>query len=388
MKILISTGEVSGDLQGAMLIESLYRQAELAGEVLEIYGLGGERMTQAGAKILADTTIISSIGLIESIPFILPTYRSQKLLKEYIKENPPDIVILIDYIGPNLAIGGYLRQQYPTVPIFYYIAPQSWIWDGRPQQTRKLISIADHLLAIFQQEAHFFQEKGLESTWVGHPLLDRMVKAPNREQARHNLGISSEEIIVSLFPASRKQELKYIVPTIAQACSLIQKESKHIRFLFLLSQPSFRQAIEEQVEKYSLKATLIDGEVLEAMAASDLAISKSGTVNLELALLNIPQVVVYRLSPITMWIARRILKFSLLYLAPSNIVLNRAISPELVQEAATPEAISQESLELLFNSQRRQDTLNGYQEIRSQLGEVGVCDRTAKEIFTLFKKTH
>jgi len=385
MRILISTGEVSGDLQGAMLIESLYRQASRTGLVLEIYGLGGARMRQAGATILADTTLISSIGLLEAIPFILPTYRSQKILKKYIEEYPPDLVILIDYVTPNLAIGDYIKQHYPDLPIFYYIAPQSWIWNPRPGETRKLVSISDHMLAIFQQEADFFRAQGLGVTWVGHPLLDRMSQAPSREEARAKLNIQQDEIIVSLFPASRQQELKYLVPTICQACALLAQKSEKIRFIVALSLPTYRQAIGEEIKKYGLKATILEKETLEIMAASDLAICKSGTVNLELALLNIPQVVVYRLSPLTMWIARHILKFSVAYLAPSNIVLNREISPELVQEAATPERIFQESLELLFNDQRRQETLANYHEMRTQLGELGVCDRTAKEIFARMK---
>ncbi len=161
MRIAISTGEVSGDLQGAMLIASLFKQADLLGVDLEIYGLGGDRMRQAGATILADTTVISSIGLFEAIPFILPTYWSQNLLKKYIKDYPPDLVILIDYVGPNLVIGSYLKRHYPHIPIFYYIAPQSWIWDPRPQDTRELVSFTDHLLAIFPKEATFFHQQGL-----------------------------------------------------------------------------------------------------------------------------------------------------------------------------------------------------------------------------------
>ena len=387
MKILISTGEVSGDLQGAMLIESLYKQANLEGIPLEIYGLGGQKMTQAGAKIIADTTTISAIGIVEAFPFLLAVRQSQIKLKEYIKGHPPDLVILIDYVSPNLTVGSHVRQLYPDVPIFYYIAPQSWIWNARPQDTKKLVSLTDHMLAIFQQEAKFFQAQGLSVTWVGHPLLDRMTKAPSREQARHNLGIAEDEIIVSLFPASRRQELKYLVPTVLQACALLKEKSSKIRFLIAISHPSYRQTIQEEVEKYNLlSATLIEKDILEVMAASDLAIGKSGTVNLELALLNIPQVVVYRLNPITMWIARRIFKFAVAYLAPSNIVLNREISPELIQEAATPESIFQASLELLFNKERRQETLNGYDQMRRELGEVGVCDRAAKEIFTRIKE--
>ncbi len=388
MRILISTGEVSGDLQGSMLIASLYKQASLLGLNLEIYGLGGQRMSQAGAKILADTTVISSIGLWEAIPFILPTFRSQNILKKYIKDYPPDLVILIDYVGPNLVIGSYINQHYPEIPIFYYIAPQSWIWDPRPQDTKRLVSLTDHMLAIFPKEAQFFQEQGLSVSWVGHPLLDRIQSAPSRESARESLEIKENEIVVSIFPASRKQELKYLLPVISQACTLLQKQSTNIRFFFALSLLRYREKIESEIAKYGLNAIAFQGDTLQLMAASDLAIAKSGTVNLELALLNIPQVVVYRLSPLTMLIARKILKFSVSYLAPSNIVLNREISPELIQENATAERIFQESLDLIFNPERRQSTFDGYQEMRKELGDIGVCERSAQEIFARLQKIY
>jgi len=382
MKILISTGEVSGDLQGALLISSLQKQAQLTGLALQIYGLGGKRMRETGATIIADTTIISSIGLFEALPFILPTLRSQQLLKQHIKENPPDLVILIDYVGPNLAIGSYMKKNYPSIPIFYYIAPQAWIWNPRPQDTKRLVSFTDYLLAIFPQEAKFFESEGLGVTWVGHPLIDRIQTAPTRKEARKNLNIQEDEIIVSIFPASRRQELSYLVPVICKACALMQEKSKKIRFIFALSLAPFREKIEQEIKTHRLNATVLETATLEIMAASDLAIAKSGTVNLELALLNIPQVVVYRLSPLTMWIARKILKFSVKYLAPSNIVLNKGISPELIQEVATPEQIFQESLELIFNPQRRQETLLDYQQMRAELGDPGVCDRAAQEIFS------
>ncbi|MDY7020798.1 MAG: lipid-A-disaccharide synthase, partial [Cyanobacteriota bacterium] len=124
MKIFISTGEVSGDLQGAMLIESLYRQAQNLNLNLEITALGGTRMKQAGAKLLRNTTSISSVGILESLPYVFPTLQIQAKVQNYLRENPPDLVVLIDYRGPNLSIGNYIRKTFANIPIIYYIAPQ------------------------------------------------------------------------------------------------------------------------------------------------------------------------------------------------------------------------------------------------------------------------
>jgi lipid-A-disaccharide synthase len=397
INIFISTGEVSGDLQGAMLVDALKRQARVKEIELEIAALGGDRMAAAGAKLLGNTTAIGSMGLLESLPFVLPTWKIQRRAKEYLRQNPPDLLVLIDYLGPNLAIGTYVRQYLPQVPILYYIAPQDWVWSPLLEKkntqrwlkftnqiltknTEQLIKISDRLLAIFPGEASFFQEKGVSVSWVGHPLLDRIKIAPNREEARQSLKIAPDALAIALLPASRKQELKYLLPVICKAAKQIQAKLPHVHFWIPISLEAYRSTIEAMVRDYGLQATLLEGKTLEAIAASDLAITKSGTVNLEIALLNVPQVVIYRLNPVTTWIARHLLRFAVPFMSPPNLVLMKPIVPELFQEEATPERIACESLELILNSERRQQTLNDYAQMRSRLGEVGVCDRAATEI--------
>lgn len=382
-RIFISTGEVSGDLQGALLINALQRQAEKLGQELEIVALGGSRMAQAGANLLGDTSKIGSVGILESLPYIWPTLQIQNRAKQYLRENPPDLVILIDYMGPNLAIGNFVRSHLTKVPIVYYIAPQVWVWSLSDRNTAQIIKISDLILAIFPEEARFFSEKGVKVSWVGHPLLDKMTNAPNRAAARSRLGIGSEETVITLIPASRQQELKYVLPVMLAAAKILQSKIPDVKFLIPLSLETFRQSIEQAIEKYNLKATLVDAQTIEAIAAADLAITKSGTVNLEIALLEVPQVVIYRVNPVTAWIARNFLKFSITFISAPNLVLMKAIVPELVQEQATPENIVKEALNLLHPAKRSQ-VLTGYQQMRQILGQEGkVCEKAAQEIFTL-----
>ncbi len=169
MKILISTGEVSGDLQGAMLIQALKRQVTVAGIELEIIALGGSQMEEAGATLLANTTSIGSVGILESLPFVLPTLKIKRKIKNYLYQHPPDLVVLIDYMGPNTNIGNYIRRHFRHIPIIYYIAPQEWVWSFGDRSTKKIINITDKLLAIFPDEARYFRQKGANVTWVGHP---------------------------------------------------------------------------------------------------------------------------------------------------------------------------------------------------------------------------
>lgn len=382
-RIFISTGEVSGDLQGALLIEALKRQAVCTGLELEIVALGGDRMTSAGATLLGNTISIGSVGSLEALPFVLPTLKIQRRAKQYLQQHPPDLVVLIDYAGPNLSIGSYIQRQMPQVPVVYYIAPQMWVWWPNQRDTARIVDITDKLLAIFPEEARYFQNKGAKVSWVGHPLVDRMQNAPSREEARAALGINPEQIAIALLPASRRQELKYLLPVIFQAAKAIQTKLPQVHFWIPLSLEIYRQPIEEAIARYNLQATLLSEKTQEAIAAADLAITKSGTVNLEIALLNVPQVVIYRVSPITAWIVRTFLKFSIPYMSPPNLVEMKPIVPELLQEQATPENIVQAALELLLNQSRRQQTLADYQEMRRSLGEVGVCDRAAQEILQL-----
>jgi lipid-A-disaccharide synthase len=389
IRIFISTGEVSGDLQGALLVEALDRHAEKIGVEVEIVGLGGDRMAKAGAKILANTTTIGSIGILESLPHILATIQLQRQARQNLKTQPPDVVVMVDYFGPNLGIGGFSRKQIPHVPRIYYIAPQEWVWSLNDRNTDRILRMSDRLLAIFQGEAAYYQARGGNVTWVGHPLIDLMQNAPTRAEARQRLGIAEEEAAIALIPASRWQEIKYVMPVIFAAAQQIQTQLPQIKFWIPLSLEDYRDALEQAIQHYGLRATLVsqaEQSSQTVIAAADLAIAKSGTVNLETALLNVPQVITYRLNPITAWIAQHLLKFDIAFASPPNLVLMEAIIPELLQSDATPERIGQESLDILLSPERRQKMLLGYQRMRQALGEEGVCDRVAQEIFGMVQR--
>ena len=383
MRIFISTGEVSGDLQGSLLITALKNQAASSGLELEIVALGGDKMAAAGATLIGNTTSIGSIGILEALPFILPTLKIQRQAIAFLKDNPPDLVVFIDYMGGNLPMGKYIRRNMPDVPTVYYIAPQVWVTSIGEKDTEQLIKISDKLLAIFPEEARYFQNKGADAAWVGHPLVDRMQSFPSRETARAKLGIADDVTCIALLPASRSQEIKHLVPVIFEAAREIQNKIPEVHFWIPLSLEIYRKEIEKQVDKYQLRATIVSSQQKEVLAAADLAITKSGTVNLELALLNVPQVVLYRLNPFTYWVAKNILKIKISYASPPNLLVMREIVPEFIQETATPENIVETAMEFLLNEQRQQQMQADYQEMLQFVGEIGVCDRAAEEILQL-----
>ena len=378
-RIFISTGEVSGDWHGAILIEALHERAALRGIELEIVGLGGDRMAAAGANLLGNTIGIGSIGALEALPYILPTLKVQEDARKWLKNSPPDVAVLIDYMMPNQGMG-YFAKRVLKIPVIYYIAPQEWVWSFNDKNTKAIAVFTDKLLAIFPQEAVYYEKQGTNVQWVGHPFVDLMAKVPDRTKARQQLGIGDDELVVTLLPASRTQELRSVMPIIFKAAKIIQTKLPHVKFWLPLSLERYRPEVEKLLAEYDIKATIISAQSQIAISAADLVLSKSGTVNLETALLNVPQVILYRVSAVTAWIARYIVKLKLPFISPVNLVNMEAVIPEFVQDDAVPEAIAECALDLLINPQARQTMLDGYARVRESLGEEGAINRVADSI--------
>ncbi|NCJ07248.1 lipid-A-disaccharide synthase [Synechococcales cyanobacterium C] len=375
LRLLISAGEVSGDLQGSLLIQALVRQAAHQHLDLEIWALGGERMAAAGARLIVDTRALGAIGWLESLRFGVPVLQQVGRIRRTLAAFPPDGVVLIDYVGVNLGLGRYLKRRF-QVPIVYYIAPQEWVWSRGMGTTRQIVSLADAILAIFPEEARYYAQQGARVTWVGHPLLDALEAVPPRAIARQQLGIAAEEVAIALLPASRHQELRHVLPPIWSAAQQIQRQVPKAHFWIPVAQPQYAALLSQAIAAYGLHATLTEDPSL-TLAAADLALSKSGTANLEAALLGVPQVVIYRFSPISAWLYRRILQMHVPFICPVNLVTFEAIVPELLQEQATPERIAHLALTLLQNPTARQTLLRGYARMRAALGEPGAIDRAA-----------
>jgi lipid-A-disaccharide synthase len=378
-RIFISTGEVSGDWHGAILIEALHERAALKGIELEIVGLGGDLMAAAGAKLLGNTVGIGSIGAVEALPYILPTIQVQREAKKWLKNSPPDVAVLIDYMMPNQGMG-YFAKRTLKIPVIYYIAPQEWVWSFDDKNTKAIAAFTDKLLAIFPQEAVYYEKQGTNVQWVGHPFVDLMAKVPDRAESRKQLGMQDDDLIVTLLPASRTQELRSVMPIILKAAKIIQAKLPHVKFWLPLSLDRYRPAVEKLLAEYEIEATIISAQSQLAISAADLVLSKSGTVNLETALLNVPQVILYRVNVITAWIARHVVRLKLPFISPVNLVNMEEVIPEFVQDDAVPEAIAETALDLLINPQARQNMLDGYASVRKSLGEKGAINRVADSI--------
>ncbi len=388
MKLLISTGEVSGDLQGSLLIKALKTNAEKRKIELEIIALGGERMREAGAKLISNTSSIGAIGFLEALPYVLPTLNSQSKIDNYLSSSPPDAVILIDYMGPNIRLGLKVKKKFPNIPIIYYIAPQEWAWRLGDSGTTDLISFTDKILAIFEEEAKFYSNKGGNVKFVGHPMLDFYRDIPNREDSMRKLGLTPDKKLLLIIPASRKQELKYILPTLLKAAKLLQEKDPSITVLIPSGLKEFDKLLNNSLKEYDLSGRIILSNEVDNIkpflfSAAHLALAKSGTINMELALNSVPQIVGYKVSRVTAFFAKYLLRFNIKYISPVNLLLNKMLIPEFVQEDFKSEKIFNAALRILEDNSSTEDIMLGYKRLKDKLGKPGVTDRASKYILDM-----
>ena len=388
MKLLISTGEVSGDLQGSLLINALKTNAEKRKIELEIIALGGERMQEAGAKLISNTSSIGAIGFLEALPYVLPTLNAQSKIDNYLSSSPPDAVVLIDYMGPNIRLGLKVKKKFPNIPIIYYIAPQEWAWRLGDSGTTDLISFTDKILAIFEEEAKFYLSKGGNVKFVGHPMLDFYRNIPTREESFRRIGLTSDQKLLLIIPASRKQELKYILPTLLKAAKLLQEKDPSITVLIPSGLNSFNELLNNSLKEYALSGRIILSNEVDDLkpflfSAAHLALAKSGTINMELALNSVPQIVGYKVSRVTAFFARYLLRFNVKYISPVNLLLNKMLIPEFIQEDFKADKIFNAALKILEDNSTKEDIKLGYERLKDKLGKPGVTDRASKDILDL-----
>ncbi len=391
MRLLISTGEVSGDLQGGLLVEALLKESQRRSVSLKVVALGGQRMEKAGAELITNTASIGAIGFWETLPYLIPTLKAQKKVDDLLVNCPPDAVVLIDYMGPNIRLGNKVRQLLPSIPIIYYIAPQEWAWRIGEGGSTDLISFTDKILAIFRKEADFYSSRGGNVTWVGHPMLDTLKKFPDRNEACKKLGIDTSLRFLLVLPASRSQELRYLLPTFLKAAYLLQKDDPSIFVLLPAGQESFEDYLNKALEDSGVTGMVVPAKDSDQLKPSlfkvaELALAKSGTINMELALHSIPQIVAYKVSRVTAFVAKKLLNFHVDHISPVNLLLNERLVPELVQKEFTAHGIYSLASSLLDNESYRTRILEGYKRLRMDLGEAGVTQRAAKEIMDLVEQ--
>ncbi|KAH9317748.1 hypothetical protein KI387_019517, partial [Taxus chinensis] len=382
LRIFISTGDVMGDMHGASLTEAFFKQAELDHNNIEVYALGGHGMKAAGAVLIGDNSGLSAVGIIEALPLVFPSLCLHTVVRYFLQKHPPDIVVLIDYPGVNIPFGKYVKKIFGC-KLIYYIPPNEWQWNTA--RTNAIVRMSDLILSNYPHELLYYKQAGANVMFVGHPLIDKH-KHLSQKEARSKIGVKADDLVIALIPASREQELRDVWPLIASAAKYLSNISKTHRrlmhFFVPVVLPKHRKTFMDSLEKHGLlnDVQLWFGEPHVVMAAADIAITKSGSVNLELALHNVPQVVLYRIGKISNWICRTFFSPPTL-ISLVNVILGYQLVPEFIQDEATPEKIADAAMKLLpltgNDNLERIKMLDGYKELHRLLGKPGVATKAA-----------
>lgn len=355
-------GEVSGDLHGAHLARALVERLPQ----LTLAGIGGPQMAAAGVTIWADVTAHSAVGLTEQLPHVWPVLRAYKLARERILAARPDALVLIDYQGANVPLARWARAQ--GIPTIYYVLPQEWLW-GLPGGARKVAEAADRLLAIFPREATIYAAAGGHVRHVGHPLMDMLAPV----EAGTTPGAT-----VALLPGSRAQELRALLPVFLAAARRVLAARPEARFVLPVSSPRYQKLVEDAVARAGLPVRVMAGRSAEAIAAADVVLAASGTATLEAAVLGVPCLAAYRVSPLTALLAKRLLRVP--HVSLPNIVAERMVIPEFLQQQAAPGPLAEAVLKLLDDPRAREAQREGLAEVRARLGGPGAIARAADAV--------
>jgi lipid-A-disaccharide synthase len=375
-QILISAAEASGDMYAARLAEALQRRAPMT-----LFGLGGERMREAGVELTADYHKIAAMGLAEVAGKIPRALRILRRLEKEAVRRKPALSILVDSPGMNFPLA---RRLHPRGFRFvYFISPQIWAWrSGRVKALRKRI---EEMLVIFPFEAGFYERAGIRVRFVGHPLVDTVRATQTREEFAARHGLDAARPIITILPGSRLSELRYHLPVIAGAAQLVSSGGTGRRApqYVLAAAGNLRDEEFAPLERAGVKVILVREETYNALAAADCAIVSSGTATVETALLGVPMVVIYRVSGVTAAVARHMVHTP--YFAMPNLIQGREMVPELIQNALTPETLARQVSRLLDEPEQRAAMRTALAEMRAKLGPGGAIDRASERIVQLLE---
>jgi len=375
-KILIITGEASGEANAAQLITALKKKRSN----LKFYASGGESCRKAGAEILYDIGNLGIMGFRAALQKIPQILKLRKVIKDFIMKEKPDLVIPVDFPDFNISM---LRRIYRAgIPIVYFISPQIWIW--RKKRINKLKKYIERMLVLLPFEADIYKSKGVDVVYVGNPAVDRVKITEKPDEFRRKNKISASRPIITFLPGSRFHEIEDILPVMLKSIKLIERFGD---FVFIIAPAASvnLERCEEFIKGERLKdrVLLIPAGAHNSAAASSVVITKSGTSTIEMALVGTPFVVVYKTTPFAYRVVRTFYKRKEVSLA--NIVGGGNLIPELIQDELTPENIFAEVKRILSDHRKRSEILRYLKGIREKLGQPGAAERAADAVLEIMK---
>jgi lipid-A-disaccharide synthase len=372
-QILISAGEASGDMYAARLATALRKRAEV-----ELFGMGGTRMRDAGVEIVADCSEVSLVGIVEIAKKYPALKRVWNRVVGEAQRRKPRFAILTDFPGFHLRLARALKRQ--GVRNIYFVCPQFWAW--RPWRANLVRRRFVRGLCIFPFEEQWYRQRGVKADFIGHPLVGNVAATKTRAEFAAACELDPAKPILALLPGSRSGEIAHHMPTMMQACRRIQK-AREVQFVLALAPGVKRSQIAEHLIP-EVAVHVVKDASYDALHAADLSIVSSGTATVEAALMDAPMIVVYRLAPLTAAIAKLLVRTPMF--AMVNLIAGTRVVPELVQKDFTPGRLANEAIRLLDSPYARAEMRRGLAEVREKLGPPGAVERAADLIVEMLKE--
>lgn len=374
--IMIIAGEASGDMHGAKLARSLKQRC---GDAF-LFGIGGKAMQAQGVRCIVDAKTLSVVGITEVLVKLPTIYRAFTTVKKALCSLKPDLLILIDFPDFNFRIAAMSRKL--AIPVLYYISPQIWAW--RQSRVKKIKRLVDHMAVIFPFEAQFYLAHHVPVTFVGHPLLDGDLPISTPRAAAAHL----EAPTVGLLPGSREKEVSTLLPVMLEAAKIIKQNLTTARFVVSCAESISIDLVSAIVRPYmsTLNIKISTGPAVGVFQHSHLLVAASGTVTLEAALYGIPLVIVYKVSPLSYWLAKRLIKVK--HIGIVNLIVNKKLLPELIQENAAPRPIAETVTDMLTDQEKLRQIKAELSGVKNLLGGAGASDRVAGIALDLINTRH
>ena len=377
--IMVLTGEPSGDLHAGHLV----REIKKLNDRVYFSGIGGPHLENQNVDLFYNISKLSAMGLTEVLMQFGQIKKAFDQFKKKLRENTPDLIILVDYPGFNLKAAQFAKDQY-NIKILYYIAPKVWAW--KKSRLKKIKKYIDHAALILPFEEKIYKKAEIQSTYVGNPLLDEYSEnMPKILLGSDHLSSNDKDsIIIGLLPGSRKAEIKNLLDIMIKAANLIHQNNKKIIFIISKASSIKSKALEAEFKKNRTDFIfqISDGPVKNIFLKSNLVIAASGTVTLEAALCCVPTIIVYKMSSVSYWMAKLFVKVK--YAGLANLIVNAEVMPELLQNNATPEKINKKALYMLDNLFYFKNQL---QMVRKLLGKKGASKRAANIAIYMLKRS-
>ena len=374
---MLSCGEASGDLYAGALVAALRRREP----DIDVFGLGGEQFTAAGGRLIADFHGLSVTGLTEALSVVPRSFATMRRLVAAAKEHQPHALVVIDYPDFNFRLMWRIKKL--GIPVIYYISPQLWAW--RAGRIRTMKRVVDRVLPIFPFEESLYQRENIDVRFVGHPLIDLAKAKHDRGSYLRRLNLDPSKPVLALLPGSRANELEQLGSVLAQAIPLIAKQVPGVQFVIARA-PNLHDGHFDAFGISGVTMRIAEGETDDVLNASDAVVTASGTATVQTALHGKPMVVVYKVSPMTYRLAKRMTLVDTY--AMVNLIAGARLVVELIQQACTPETIATEAARLLTDTDYRARMIASLEEVRRRLGGPGASERAADAILDVTRRAH